>query len=432
MKRFTLIVFTSLLVIHQSKAQLQVFTDQLVSPHTWPYFYWPAFDFLYNINGVMEVETLTNNVWTKDDKYIFTKDAQGQFTNFKIYDWNPTTNSWDAEVDYEASTTYNSQGQLVYLKYWSNMDEMNEIVWREFSYNANGQYSTVTGSDSAYFNGMWIVYPFTDNFVYDANGRITERTISPIDPTIFAFNYKISLSYDGSGYLSQAHYQTGFLGMWNDWLKFDYTHYNDGKVKSIHHYEFEDNTTQYELSHIDSLYYPASNIIVHIAYDQDDNGNVVPDSKGYYYYDAQGNLQHVVAYNYNNGWVKYDSTRYIYAKGMPTSSFAYLWQGIGYAADPYQKGTFNNYITGIGPEVYTNNKSFEVKILPNPVDDIAVLRGPDFSRVWSASVYQSDGKLVLSTQLSHPQLNVEDINPGLYFVKLSDGKVVYTGKMIKK
>ncbi|MDK2910090.1 MAG: hypothetical protein PWR20_1657 [Bacteroidales bacterium] len=171
-----------LLVINQSKAQLQVFTDQLVYPHTWPYYYWPAFNFLYNIHGVMEVETLTNNVWTKDDKYIFTKDAQDQFTNFKIYDWNPTTNSWDAEVDYEASTTYNSQGQLEYLKYWNNMDEFNEIVWREFSYNANGQYNAVTGSDSAYFNGMWIIYPFTDSFVYDANGRITERTISPLTP----------------------------------------------------------------------------------------------------------------------------------------------------------------------------------------------------------------------------------------------------------
>ncbi|MDK2910089.1 MAG: Secretion system C-terminal sorting domain [Bacteroidales bacterium] len=117
---------------------------------------------------------------------------------------------------------------------------------------------------------------------------------------------------------------------------------------------------------------------------------------------------------------------------MPTSSFAYLWQGNGYAADPYRKGTFNNYITGIGFEIYTNSKSLEVKILPDPVNDIAVLRGPDFSRVWSASVYQSDGKWVLSTQLSNPQLNVANLSQGLYFVKLSDGKVVYTGKMIKK
>jgi len=213
-------------------------------------------------------------------------------------------------------------------------------------------------------------------------------------------------------------------------MKFVYTYHPNGSVKTIKW--FEDDNGTYVITSLDSLQYPSSNAKIHIRYeDEDGNGTIEPVTKGYYYYDNSGNLLYIVGYEYNNGWVKYDSIRYFYSKGRPESSLGYKWLGNGYSPDPYQRGTFSNYLTGMeSPKVQA--AGMQLTLSPNPVDKVAVISGPDFSRVWTATLYQPDGKLVRSFELSSPELNVGDLHSGVYILKLVNGRQTYTGKILKK
>ncbi len=432
MKKTLLIFITwGLLSLYGRAQMLNPFIDQLVTPPTWGWFYWPSMQFLHSINGQLEIEELVNGTWQKDSKFIITLDGHGNFTNYKWYEWDAIAGNWVASMDYEASTDYNGQGQLTHWKYWGSFDnQYPSNTSRTLSYNASGQYASITGIDSMNYGGMWLVSPIADEMVYDGLGRIVERWVHSTNPAAFTPGYKLNISYDGSGNITEANYQTEFFGSTENYMKFVYTHNPNGTVKTIHWYE--DDNGNYVISSIDSLQYPSSNAKIHIRYeDVDGNGTVDPDTKAYFYYDNSGNLLYVVSYSYNNGWVKNDSIRYYYSKGRPETSLGYKWLGSAYSPDPYQRGFFSNYLTGLESPINQSN-GLQLTITPNPVDNVAVISGPDFNRIWKATLHQFDGKLVRSFELSSPELNVGDLPAGVYILKLVGGKQTYTGKILKK
>lgn len=433
MKKLLLYFFFIWVFISNIRGQmLSPFIDQLVLPPTWGYFYWPGIQFINSINGQVEYEELQNGVWQKTAKQIITQDAYGNFTNYKWFQWDPTIGDWEPALYYEASTEYNSQGQLTYWKYWGLFEEYPVSTSRNLTYNASGQYASITGIDSMNYGGMWMVGPIADEMMYDGNGRIAERWVHVTDPTVFNPGYKINISYTGSGLINEAIYQTEFFGITENWLKFVYSYNSNGSVTSIYQYGVDDNTGEFFLEEIDSLLYPNANTKVHIQYFDDGYGTILPDNKGYFYYDNSGNLLYVVSYYYENGWVKDDSIRYFYSKGRPESSLGYKWQGNAYSPEPYQKGTFSNYLTGIEFSRNFNQQSIQFEIYPNPVQQKALISGVDFTKQWEATLYQSNGKLIRSFNIANQEVDFSDLRPGLYVLKLMNGQQIYTSRFIKK
>ncbi|MGC8865278.1 MAG: hypothetical protein ACP5O2_06090 [Bacteroidales bacterium] len=290
----------------------------------------------------------------------------------KNYSWNTTTNQWETEMFYEAQLSYDGQGRPTTIhSHALQGSEMENKTHRNLSYLSNGNYGPITGLDSMYVDGMWMVTPFYDSMIYN-NGKIVRRSVVSTNPGAFAFEYRLHLTYNGQGKVTEARYQNGFMGMFQDWLKYLYSYNSAGQVESIRWFTWDENLNAFQEEHRDSLYYPSSSVIRHVIYELNDVNSLVPTEKGIFSYDAAGNLQTIVTYEYNNGWVRNDSTIYIYGKGLPQSMFVYDWLGSGWSAEPISKGTFNTVLTGISspsPDVPT------VLISPNPVRDYFTLQG---------------------------------------------------------
>lgn len=407
---------------------LNPFTDQLVTPPTFPLYYWPSFQFLNEINGVLTVEVNQNNVWVSGSKYIITKDQHGFFTNYKFYEYDAASGEWVADIEYESENTYNANGQLTGMRSVNNQDEVQNITYRTLTYQSGGQYAAITGLDSMYNSPMWSATPFFDSVIYNASGKIIKRSVVSTVPGTFALEYRINMAYNASGQLTEALYQYGFMGMFQDWNKFVYAYNAQGQLESIQWFEWEESSSSLQEEHRDSLYYPSANQKIHVVYERDDLNNLVPEDKGIYTYDNSGNLQNVISYEYINSWVLLDSTIYHYGKGRPDAMAVYGWTGSGWSAQPIEKGEFLDLITGISS---VNNNQSQLVVSPNPVSDFVSLDGLKQSSNYEIEVLKVDGATVYKALHSSTKIDLSFLPAGIYLMKVTDNQVVRTAKFVK-
>ncbi len=428
-KLATFILLFIVLASSSLRAQLlSPITDQLVTPPTFPFYYWPSFQFLNDINGVLTTEVNQNNVWIFGSKYIITKDEHGFFTNYKFYEYDAVSSEWVADIDYESVNTYNGNGQLTGMRSVSNQDDLQNITYRTLTYQAGGQYGAITGLDSMYNSSMWSATPFYDSLIYNASGKIIKRSVVSTVPGTFAIEYRINMAYNASGQLTEAHYQYGFMGMFQDWNKFVYAYNAQGQLESIQWYEWEESSSSLQEEHRDSLYYPSANQKIHVVYEKDDLNNLVPSDKGIYTYDNSGNLQNVISYEYNNTWVLEDSTIYYYGKGRPDAMSVYNWTGSGWSAQPVARGEFLDLITGISNVISDKN---QLVISPNPVGDFVSLDGLKQSATYEIEVLKVDGATVYKASHSSTKIDLSFLPAGIYIMKVTDNQMIRTAKFVK-
>lgn len=428
MKKISTLLLGGFFFITQAQAQLlNPFFDQLIDPPVFPTYYWPSFQFLNNMNGELITQVKQGNTWVNDDWWLVTKDSYGFFTNHKNFSWNPATNQWDPEMFYEATLSYNAQGRPVMIhSHYMQGSEMENKTHRDISYLGNGNYGSITGLDSMYFDGMWMVAPFYDSMIYN-NGKIVRRSVVSTNPAAFTFEYRLHITYNAQGKVAEARYQNGFMGMFQDWLKYLYSYNATGEVECIRWFTWNENTNAFIEEHRDSLYYPSPTIIRHVIHELDDFNNLVPTEKAIFSYDASGNLQTIVTYEYNNGWVLNDSTIYIYGKGLPQSMFVYDWTGSGWSAEPISKGIFNNLQTGI-PAV--ESKLQPVLVSPNPVRDYFTIQGLK-SEPALIQIFDVNGHQIAQRQWTGQPIDVKELSTGVYSLLIKQGNNLYRSKLVK-
>lgn len=428
MKRISTLLMAGFIFIIQGRAQLlNPFYDQLIDPPVFPTFYWPSFQFLNNMNGELITQVKQGNTWVNDDWWLVTKDGHGFFTNHKNFDWNPSTNQWETQMFYEASLSYDGQGRPTMIhSHFMQGAEVENKTHREISYMANGNFGSITGLDSMNFGGTWMVTPFYDSMIYN-NGKIVRRSVVSTNPAAFAFEYRLHLTYNGQGKVTEARYQNGFMGMFQNWLKYLYSYNSAGKVECIRWFTWDENMNDFLEEHRDSLYYPSSSIIRHVIHELDEFSNLVPTEKAIFSYDVSGNLQTIVTYQFNNGWVKNDSTIYIYGKGLPQSMFVYGWTGSGWTTEPISKGTFNTVLTGIPS---TEKPLPVVLVSPNPVADRFVIQGLN-SESAIVELFDSNGMLVAQRHWKGQPIDIGYLPSGVYAVIIRQGNNLYRSKLVK-
>ncbi len=428
MRKIYISIFFGLMLVSSLKAQLlNLFFDQLVDPPTFPSNYWPSFQFLNNMNGELITQVKQGNTWVNDEWWLVTKDVHGFFTNHKNFTWDPNTNQWVTEMFYEANLSYDAQGRPTMIHSHSMQgEEMENKTHRNINYLSNGNYGAITGLDSMYVDNMLLVTPFYDSMIYN-NGKIIRRSVVSTNPGAFAFEYRIRMTYNAQGKISEALYQNGFMGMFQNWLKYLYFYNSAGQVECIRWFTWDENLNAFEEEHRDSLYYPASNVIRHVIHELDDLNNLVPTEKGIFTYDAAGNLQTIVTYNYNNGWVLNDSTIYIYGKGLPQSMFVYGWTGTGWTTEPISKGTFNTVLTGTADKTYALRS---ITVSPNPVTDRLVLQGLNDSRA-DIQIFSNTGQLMTQVQWIGQAIDVSHLPAGTYNILIRQGNNLSRARMVK-
>lgn len=140
--------------------------------------------------------------------------------------------------------------------------------------------------------------------------------------------------------------------------------------------------------------------------------------------DGNFNLMSNQAFNINAGMQSKPFVYDINSDGLPDV----LCGGIGGGVRLF----FGDYLVGVqGPASAKKN----LKIYPNPVDDILSFDFPSESRYNHDSyfsIYSSDGRKIESGSLINDRINVQKLPSGLYLLKLNSGNEMYVGKFVKK
>lgn len=101
-----------------------------------------------------------------------------------------------------------------------------------------------------------------------------------------------------------------------------------------------------------------------------------------------------------------------------------------YGRSSYKIDVSNNILKG-----EDNSFSSEVKVFPNPATDIVSISLKTSSNNASLFIYDTMGRLVKQQNLENEKLmnlSVEGFQPGVYYLKISDGKKQVTKKLIVK
>jgi hypothetical protein len=92
---------------------------------------------------------------------------------------------------------------------------------------------------------------------------------------------------------------------------------------------------------------------------------------------------------------------------------------------------FNLMNPSIG--INENKASRSLQISPNPSNGLIFLTGLENEKIISGSVFSFSGKLICENNLEMLQsgkLNVSNLNPGIYFLKINCDHNTYVSKVI--
>jgi aminopeptidase N len=78
--------------------------------------------------------------------------------------------------------------------------------------------------------------------------------------------------------------------------------------------------------------------------------------------------------------------------------------------------------------VVTDNFS----VFPNPATDKITVSWPAGEQLNSVGIYSSEGKLIKEIQNPNPEIDIEDLVPGIYFLQIETSSHIVNNKMIKK
>lgn len=73
-----------------------------------------------------------------------------------------------------------------------------------------------------------------------------------------------------------------------------------------------------------------------------------------------------------------------------------------------------------------------LSIYPNPVTGSKVFISTDKNQAKEVEIYNVLGKMVLSARLIGKELDVSDLTPGIYIVKIKEGNTQATRKLVVK
>lgn len=82
---------------------------------------------------------------------------------------------------------------------------------------------------------------------------------------------------------------------------------------------------------------------------------------------------------------------------------------------------------------YTPEKPITgLSIYPNPVTGSKVYISTERNQLKEVEVYNVLGKLVLNTQITGKELDVSELTPGIYILKIKEGNTQATRKLVVK
>ncbi|MFY7810375.1 MAG: T9SS type A sorting domain-containing protein [Flavobacterium sp.] len=79
-----------------------------------------------------------------------------------------------------------------------------------------------------------------------------------------------------------------------------------------------------------------------------------------------------------------------------------------------------------------NSDQNELGVYPNPATQGKIFITSKNTLTKEITIYDVVGKIVLQTSISNKELNISNIQPGMYLIQIKEGETVVTRKLIIK
>lgn len=401
------------------KAQAIYFLDPIKNPQY--EYYSPLLDLSLS-SGTLLREEKINSSWRNANKSVGLRDAQGNQTLFNSTDWDTTAGQWMTPSNefiqsfgYDAQNRVTSRNSVV-----KNDGDVVMVMNRTYSYDANGRLNPARGLDTIFQGSVGIGLVGVDSFVYDANGRMSERIFAREISGMYMISSRMLYTYNANGKLIETLVQDyNSSGMsWEDNERFTYTWDGNNMVVQL---KENYNDPMWENSEVDSFFYTGTKITKIVSY-QDNSGSWDEGSMELITYNGD-KFATLEEYTWDGSDMVADvKTVFNYTGDNFTSAYIYAWTGSDWEADYSQR------ITVVGSNGIASKSKVNFSIYPNPANDKMTING--LSGNYSLEVFDMNGSKVNAKQIGE-QVDVSALTPGVYMLKINAENTTSVKKFVK-
>lgn len=377
------------------------------------------------VTRFLNVET---EIWHNDWKDEFIYNSEMKATVLLEKEWEISTKQW--KTINRTELNYNSQGRISSMSI-STLDEQSQEMKSDYKieafYNATGKLDSVLHLSSE-TPVIWVLES-KQIYHYNAAGKLVEMEfLSVEDGETETLSY--IYTYNASGKL-----ETSSMVIYDEDEEFIF-------YKTLYNYDTSGKRTSNEFWSIDFFTF-----------------TLEKNSRTEYEYNTSGDVTVETSSNWNKTTETWDEDeREVYTYGNINFSdvaFPYYTQifgnndefGTTFNKAPVESNIFEKidgnwkntdktffYYSGVtSANVYTKEQA-RILMYPNPSSDkVSFTWDGNFERL-NLQIFQITGTKILERELtSNEQVSITDLNRGIYFVKLNNGKQeVYSGKLLIK
>lgn len=351
------------------------------------------FENSYNSNNLMTEQTVhvySQSNWNPFMNYVYEYDNNGLTTSMIQSSWVSANSSWEPEA--KVTYAYNANNNTLvetYFTYSTSTNNWVNFYKYDFVYLADQRLSEQIRSNWQTNSSSWTLYGHFQYIYDDPNNTITLES-GPYDANTDSYNhtYRAVRTYnDDDDITSEAVFYN--FGTW----------YPDG----LYNLTYDGNGNNIEF--LESIW-------------SDSFSDYEPTDKTTYVYDLSTPIEQLVL-----------PANFEYMNYKLDSDEGFEWSG------EVWEQTFNEQFYYSEQPVNVNelNSSSNVQVFPVPADDLLFINHP-FSEMVSFSVYDNQGKLVLTENLNTQsgQINISALTAGFYTYKVLSADEMVVGNVVIK
>jgi len=407
-------------------------------------------------NAVNLTYNATTSTWTNRDTItaIYHNNKQQSYLKKP---WNTTTNQWADTVEY---MEYDDNGYMICKieRSWSYENNFFTSGSKKFYYtcDANGAILYYIYYVRSSDNTHWILSRKVE-YSYDSNGNISKKIIQDWNSNSNDWvNYKrILYNCNSNGKITQEIIQS-WNSSSNDWVNYQknlYTYDNNNNfIKLVSQLwdtgsEEWKNGGQFLITYDDN-----NNQTVRLMQKWNASTGWVNKSQEIFTYDGDGNNTQVKSQKWDAAseqWINVGNTLYTYNNGNKTviisqkwnagqnawvnkNQFLFTYDGNGNKTEyKYQKWSTTSdmwenkirnlyYWSEFEIAGITDIAESSIMLFPNPATDIITISADGLNKNSEVQIFSLSGKILQTSRLSQNKLNISNLQPGIYFIKIDN------------
>jgi hypothetical protein len=389
-------------------------------------------EYIYDANGNMTQFLIfdldaTTSQWVSDDKHIYIYDASGNMTQDLDYSLNKTTNQWVLDDKYEYA--YDANGNVTQQLFYNKGETVSKTK-HEYTYNANGNlvqhlFYLLDNATGQYLTSS------KNEYSYDDKGNLTRTLLLGWNKINSQWGESLRNDYlydDISNLIQDLTYDRNALTgtPWETKYKDEYSYDANGNMTQHINYSWNKTTKQWVAFYKEEFTY-------------DDNGNKTQ----WLGYSLSGSKQWVndykEEYTYNNTYSFNELVLpFLYAEGETSLTFSHMITEVDYYDIDGTGKLVHKYKSILtyseqGTTSLNDIETGHIELYPNPVSEYLNISFSGKSNSANLELFDILGHKLLSKSITNnEQLSLRNLNNGIYLYNLYIDDTRQSGKLVKK